>query len=274
MKSYLSEIEEWRRSADQNLRKLNSWLALAGLYWLNEGENSFGTDPSNRVVFPPGSGPAKMGLFVLEKDQVILRGEEGVDLRVDGEATKEIILEPDVSGAPTEVSYGELCFILIDREDGFGIRLWDNQRPERVDFSGRIWFPIDESYRFQGVYEPFEEDLSLVLGRKNGSDMQQQAQGRINFHREGQDLNLVAFEQEDGSLFILFHDLTNGSETYPAGRYLLVSPPEEGTVEIDFNRAYNPPCAFTDYATCPLPPAQNRLSVAVRAGEKYPVRSS
>jgi uncharacterized protein (DUF1684 family) len=270
MSDKMLDIEEWRKAADENLRKKNSWLALAGLYWLDEGENDFGTDPSNSLVFPPRSGSPRMGVFDLKGDQVTLRVEKGIDLSVEGEVISEINLKPDTSGSPTEIKYKDLTFILIEREDGFGIRLWDNQRPERINFSGRVWYPIQNDYLIRGTYEHYEEDLSLILGRKNGSDMEQKAQGQVNFQLNDQDFSLVAFAQEDGSLFILFHDLTNGNDTYPAGRYLLVAPPEDGSVEIDFNRAYNPPCAFTDYATCPLPPEQNRLDVSIPAGEMNP----
>ena len=269
MSEYIQDNEEWRLSADENLRKENSWLSLAGLYWLNEGENSFGTDISNNIVLPPGSGAGRMGVFDLKDHQVIINVEEDVDLTIDGENVQKKILQPDLSGTPTEISFEHLTMILIERDDGLGIRLWDNQRSERVNFSGRVWFPIDERYLVEGTYTPFDEDLDLVMKRKNGADMQDQAQGQINFQLDGQELSLLAFEQEDGSLFILFLDQTSGKESYPAGRYLLVAPPKGGSVEIDFNRAYNPPCAFTDFATCPLPPAQNRLHVAILAGEKH-----
>lgn len=263
----MQDIEEWRRSADENLRKENGWLALAGLFWLDEGRNTFGTDLSNSIVFPPGSGAAKMGVLDLMDHQVTLYVEEGVDLRIDGEQIKEAILKPDTSGAPTMITLGDLTFIVVDRDD-LGIRLWDNRRSERLDFTGRVWFPIDESYVVDGVYEPFEESLDLTLQRRNLSDFQDQAQGQIKFQLDGQELSLLVFEQEDGSLFTLFLDETSGRETYSAGRYMLVAPPKKGSLEIDFNRAYNPPCAFTDFATCPLPPAQNKLKVAIRAGER------
>ncbi len=268
MDPYILELEKWRRAADESLRKENSWLSLAGLFWLEDGQNSFGTDISNKIVFPLGSGAARMGVLDLVDGQVTLRAEENVDLRVDGEIIKEVILKPDTSGDPTEIKWEDRTIILIEREDGYGIRLWDSQRRERVNFPGRVWFPIDENYVVKGSYGPFEKALDLVMGRKNGSDFQDQAQGQINFQLEDQELSLVAFAQEDGSLFTLFHDLSNGNETYPAGRYLQVDPPKGESLEIDFNRAYNPPCAFTDYATCPLPPIQNRLPVAIRAGER------
>ena len=269
MSEYIQEIEEWRLTADENLRKENSWLALAGLHWLNEGENSFGTEISNAIILPPGSGADRLGVFCLNDHKVTLNVEEEVDLEIDGEYIKEKILQPDISGNPTKISFGHLTMILIERDDGLGIRLWDNQRPERVNFSGRVWFPIDKSYLVKGTYTPFDEELDLVMQRKNGVDMQEQAQGQVSFELDGQELALLAFEQEDDSLFTLFLDGTSGKESYPAGRYLLVAPPKSGSVEIDFNRAYNPPCAFTDFATCPLPPAQNRLDVAILAGEKY-----
>lgn len=266
--TYYLETEEWRRSADENLRKENSWLALAGLFWLNKGETSFGTHISNTIVLASGSGPARMGVFDWTDEEVILRVEEEVELHVDGEIIKERILRPDSSGSPTEITFENLTMMLIEREDGLGIRLWDNQRPERVAFSGRRWYPINDRYLVKGYYETYQEELDLTMSRKNGTDLHQQAQGQVIFQLDGRDHNLVAFEQEDGSLFTLFLDQTSGKESYAAGRYLVINPPKEKMVEIDFNRAYNPPCAFTDFATCPLPPAQNRLGAAIRAGER------
>lgn len=266
--TYHIETEEWRRSADENLRQENSWLALAGLFWLEEGENSFGAGELNTISLAQETATERLGIFELKDGQVILRVEQDVDLYVDGEIIKEKILQPDTSSSPTEITFEDLTMILIDREDGLGIRLWNNQRPERKEFSGRRWFPIRENFLVKGSYEKFEENLELVMQRKNGSDFQDHAQGQISFQLDGEDHSLVVFEQSNGSLFTLFLDLTSGRECYPAGRYLVVKPPKNGIVEIDFNQAYNPPCAFTDFATCPLPPVQNRLHTAVLAGEK------
>ncbi len=268
MDQYHQEIKKWRRLLGTNLRKENSWLALAGLFWLCEGKNSFGTDPSNGVVFPAGSGPGQIGDFILQEGQVTLRVRDGLEVRVDGEIKKEAVLKPDSSVSPTEITLENLTFILIEREDGLGIRLWDNQRPERENFPGRSWFPIQESYIIRGIYEPYDKDLDLLMSRKNGSDYQTQAEGQIRFSLDKREFCLVAFEQEDGSLFTLFLDQTSGKESYPAGRYLVIDPPQGEMVEIDFNRVFNPPCAFTDFATCPLPPSRNRLDVAVLAGER------
>lgn len=268
MDSFQLENEKWRQTLDADLRRENSWLALAGLFWLDEGKNSFGTDLANSIVIPSESGADWMGTFDLVDDQVTLYTRDEVEITVNGSVIKETILKPDTSESPTQIKLGDLTFMLIDREDGLGIRLWDNQRSERQEFSGRVWFPIDKRYLIRGVYEPFAEDLDLLLERKNGLDFHDQAQGKISFNLEGRDHSLVAFEQNNGSLFTLFLDQTSGKECYPAGRYLVIDSPREGCVEINFNRAYNPPCAFTDFATCPLPPVQNRLEISIRAGER------
>jgi len=268
MDSYHQESEEWRKLMDENLMKEDSWLALAGLFWLDEGENSFGTDSSNSIVLPSVPGGGRIGKFYLKNNQVTLYVEESIDIKVNGKSVKESLLKSDASGSPTEIKLHNLTFMLIEREDGLGIRLWDNSRPKRKTFPGRVWFPIDENYLVQGSYEPYQEDLDLVMKRKNGSDLKDQAQGQLNFQLVGRDHKLIAFKQENGSLFTLFLDQTSGKECYPAGRYLVVDPPQGDSIEIDFNRAYNPPCAFTNFATCPLPPPQNRLDEAILAGEK------
>ena len=268
MDSYYKETEEWRRSADENLRKENGWLALAGLFWLDEGENSIGTGPSNDILLPSDSAPDRIGVFNLRKGQVSLQVLEGVNVKIDGEEGKEAILIPDVSGSPTLISLGQLTFMLIEREDGLGIRYWDNQRQERIDFPGRKWYSIQKEFLVKGSYQPFDKDLDLVMSRKNGSDFQDQAQGQVIFQLDGRDLSLVVFEQKDGSLFTMFLDQTSGKDSYGSGRYLVIDPPKEKMVEIDFNRAYNPPCAFTNFATCPLPPSQNKLDLEIRVGEK------
>lgn len=267
---YENDLADWRKSLDDNLREENSWLALAGLYWLDEGENSFGTNPDNQIVFPEGSGPGTIGSFLVDNDQVTLKVLEGIDVLAGGELTQEVLLKADTSGAPTEITLGNLSFILIQREESLGIRLWDNDRPERENFPGRRWYEIREDFCIPGRYDRYEKKQSLVLQRKNASDIETQAGGDLFFSKDGKEYTLLAFEEEDGELFIIFNDLTNGEDTYSAGRFLVIDPPEDGHVVIDFNRAYSTPCAFTDFATCPLPPAQNKLMLRVEAGEKKP----
>ena len=268
MKTYHEEQIDWRKALDDSLKKEDGWLALAGLFWLEAGENTFGTDPDNDFVLDVSSGPGRIGSFILDEKEVTLKVLENQDLLIDGEIKKEMVIKADSSGSPTEIKLDHLSFMLLDREDGLAIRLWDNQKPERLNFGGRLWMPIEDKMRIRGTFIPYAEEKEMVFSRKNGDDFCTSVQGEVKLDLEGEDYSLIAFEQEDGSLFIMFFDGSTGNETYSAGRYLIIDPPLEGGVEVDFNRAYNPPCAFTDFATCPLPPMQNRIEGKILAGEK------
>jgi uncharacterized protein (DUF1684 family) len=269
MDNFTKEILEWRETLETNLRKENSWLALVGLFWLEEGRNTFGAGAENDITFPDADIPAQIGAFIVDGDEVRLEVTADTLVDVDGVPAKEASLRPDISGSPTQLKLGALTFILIQREDGFGIRLWDNNSPQRESFPGRQWYPIDEAFRIAGRYERFAEERTVSFERRNGADLEAKVGGQVSFDVNGKPHTLLAFAEEEGDdLFIIFRDATNGDETYDSGRYLVVDAPQEGKAIIDFNRAYNPPCAFTPYATCPLPPAQNNLTVEINAGEK------
>ncbi len=268
MNNYQEEILDWQKTLDTNLRKENSWLALAGLFWLDEGVNTFGAGDENDIVFPDADILPQIGAFIVDGDKVKLEVTADTPVDVDGVPAKEALLRPDVSGAPTQLKLGALSFILIQREDGFGIRLWDNSRPERDTFPGRLWYPVDEKFRIEGRYTRFADEKLVSFKRENGADFEAKMEGEVSFFVGNESYALLAFEDEEGELFIMFRDATNGMETYGSGRYLSVDTPEEGKAIIDFNRAVNPPCAFTDFATCPLPPAQNNIPVSIKAGEK------
>jgi uncharacterized protein (DUF1684 family) len=271
MDIYQAETLEWRRSLETNLRKENSWLALAGLYWLEQGDNSFGCAPGNSLVFPADSGPDLIGTFLVQGQEVLLQIAEGLPVKVDGKIVSHAVLAPDTAGSPSEVTLGSLVWMLIKREDSLGIRLWDNSPRQRVSFPGRQWFPIQEDYRVPGSYHKHIMQLSIILQRKNAPEYEMLSGGKLSFLLHDQDCSLMVFEESEGELFTLFNDQTNGQETYSSGRYLVIDPPRDGKVILDFNRAYNPPCAFTPYATCPLPPSQNRLVIPIAAGEKKPL---
>lgn len=269
MESWQKELIEWQKMLDTNLRKENSWLALAGLFWLEKGLNTFGSDEENDIVFPADAGiPAQIGVFIVDGDGVKLEITADTLVDVDGVPSKAALLRPDVSGAPTQLKLGALTFILIQREDGFGIRLWDNNRPERETFVGRQWYPVEDKFRVAAHYQRYAEEKIVNFKRRNGADFEAQVEGAITFNLDGKEYSLLAFEEAEGELFIMFQDATNATETYGSGRYLVVGAPEDGKALIDFNRAFNPPCAFTNYATCPLPPAQNNLPIPITAGEK------
>ncbi len=268
MNKYQEEILNWQKTLDTNLRKENSWLALAGLFWLEEGKNTFGAGEENDIVFPDAGIPSQVGAFIVDGDEVKLEITADTLVDVDGVPAKKALLRPDISGAPTQLKLGALSFILIQREDGFGIRLWDNNCSKRESFPGRQWYPVDEEFRIEASYQRYDEEMLVSFERENGANFETQVGGVLLFSLDGKEYTLLALEDSDGDFFVMFRDKTNGEETYDSGRYLSVSAPEEGKAIIDFNHAYNPPCAFTPYATCPLPPTQNNLSIPIRAGEK------
>ena len=192
----------------------------------------------------------------------------GVEARCDGKPVSTIDLVSDEKGKPTEIRVGSQMFYLIRRGDRFAIRLKDNQSKGRQVFKGLNWFPVDESYRVPAHLEALPEPKELMVPNVLGDQIKMKSPGRLLFALHGQEYTLQPVLNDDGSLFIIFRDTTNSSETYSAGRFLDADKPVDGKTTLDFNKATNPPCAFTHFATCPLPPKGNDLPVAIRAGEK------
>lgn len=264
------ELNEWRESLNNGLIKENGWLALAGLFWLQEGENHFGTAVSNAVVLPDNAMPEQVGTFTLQDGEVTLTVTAVNQVQVDGETVDQANLKADTSGEPNNITIGNLTMIVIQRGEQFGVRLWDNDRPERHNFNGRKWHTPQEKYRVSATYTQFETPETISLQRSLGADFDSEMQGIMNFAIDNVPCELLAFAQPDGELFTLFKDESTGKTTYGAGRYLVTEKVEKNKVIIDFNRAYNPPCAFTSYATCTLPPRQNWLTIPIVAGELKP----
>jgi uncharacterized protein (DUF1684 family) len=249
---YQSEIAAWRRAREANLKAEGGWLSLAGLFWLNEGANSFGTDPANRIAL--GDGPARAGVFELHDGKVTVLQ--------DGR-TRE--LKPDSADA---VTAGRLSLFVIQRGGKYGIRLKDPESQARRKFHGLSYWAAREEYRVTARFTPAPREIPItnVLGQTEPM----KCPGYVTFRLVGRQLRLypVLEEPQAKELFFIFRDRTSGKETYGAARFLDSELPREGQVVLDFNRAYNPPCAFTPYATCPLPPLENRLPVRIEAGEK------
>jgi uncharacterized protein (DUF1684 family) len=248
------EIAQWRRARASALQAEGSWLTVAGLFWLHEGANSFGKDPGSEIALP--DGPAQSGVFELRAG--------AVSVMVSGE-TAPRQLQPDSADV---VKVGRLSLFLIKRGDRIGIRLKDPENPARKEFHGLDYFPVSEAYRVTArwVAAPREIPVLNVLGQTEPS----QCPGYAEFRIGEEDLSLYPIlEAPDAQeLFYIFRDRTSARETYPAGRFLYSALPKDGRVVLDFNKAVNPPCAFTAYATCPLPPVENRLPVRIEAGEK------
>lgn len=268
---YAHSLQAWRDEQDANLRRENDWLALAGLFWLQEGENSLGAHPDHDIPLPGGRAAENLGSITLQDGKVWLHVNPGRLVTVNGEpAAEDEELAPDTSGQADRVEVDGLAMVVLERGERFGIRLWDNRSPAREKFPGRRWYAADESYRVQAKYIPYDPPKNVPMSNILGDHFDISMHGRVEFKIHGDSVHLDVQQVGAGGLFLIFKDATAGENTYPPGRYLQieeVSP--ERQVTLDFNRAYNPPCAFTNYATCTLPPPQNILPHAIKAGELY-----
>jgi uncharacterized protein (DUF1684 family) len=272
--TYRAEVREWRAQREARLKADGGWLTLAGLFWLKEGPNRFGTDPSGEIVLPEGSAPARAGVFVFEKGKTALRLDSGVEGRIRGKAVREPrAMRPDSEGRPDVLVLGDLSLHVIQRGERYGIRVKDKNSPVRRGFTGLRWYDVDEAWRIEARWVSHPRPRPVKVPNVLGEVTTMASPGRAEFEVDGQVVSLdgVLDDPQSVELFFIMRDRTSGKETYGAGRFLYSDLPKEGRVILDFNKAYNPPCAFTPYATCPLPPRQNWLPVAVTAGEKaYP----
>ena len=247
-----------------------NWLVLAGLFWLKPGANTFGSASDNAIVLP--SGPAHAGIFQLQGDDVSVELQKGVDAKIGGQSLANLSgkLQADVSGKPTMIEMGSLRMYVIKRGARLGIRLKDVNSEAARNYAGPIFFPIDMTYRVTGTFVPSDGKKTVDVPNVLGDVTPTPIAGEVHFKLNGQDLTLTTLSGDPakGVSFVI-GDLTSKTDTYPGGRFLDTDPAVDGKVVLDFNRAYNPPCAVTAYATCPLAPKENRLPVAVSAGEKY-----
>lgn len=243
----------------------DGWLALAGLFWLEPGANAFGSAAGNAVVFPE-KAPATLGHFLLENDTVWMKMAAGEKATVDGTAVDSLLLTGH-DPAPM-IKHGDFSWILIQRTDKFGIRLWDTQHPKLSDTLHIDHYPVDQHWRIPAHLIKDSKGKTVRIRNVLDMEMEMETEGRLQFEYGGEVYEITALEGGEDSLFLIFMDATSGSETYSGGRYLYVPIPDsEGNTYLDFNKAYNPPCAFTDFATCLLPPPENRLELAITAGE-------
>jgi hypothetical protein len=262
--------QEWRDGRVKRLTSPNGWLTLVGLDWLQPGENVLGSDPSCEVPLPEGKAPKRAGVLVLESGVVRIKPESDSGLMLDGKPIVERVLADDSAGKPDVVTLGELSFFVIKRDDRFGVRVRDSQSPVRTHFKGIEYFPANPKWRITGTFAPYDAPRKVPVPTVLGTTETMEAPGLVTLMIDGKTLTLepVVEDPEDPKLWFIFKDATSAKETYGGGRFLYADMPNDGTVTVDFNQAYNPPCAFTLYATCPLPPKQNWLPIRVEAGEK------
>jgi uncharacterized protein (DUF1684 family) len=282
-KIWQNTILEFRAEAEKRLRGPEGWLTVVGLTWLKPGENSIGSDASNAIVLP-ASAPKKLGsiFFSTEKTELQSPASAGSaraawpsDLRIDGQPVSQIEkfeLKSDGNGEskPTKVELGSVSFFLIKRKNGIGVRMRDQNSEARQKFEGRHWFEPDPRFVINAEWVPFDNPKPFVVPDILGNMNEEKSPGYARFELDGQKYELHPTVDDDGTLFFVFRDGTAGRETYGAARFLNTPPPKDGRVTLDFNRAVNPPCAFTHYATCPLPVPENVIKASIRAGELKP----
>jgi uncharacterized protein (DUF1684 family) len=264
---YRDEIEKARAARVAELRADDGWLTVAGLFWLKPGKNVAGSARTSDVVLP-STAPARLGVFELTGGQVTFTADPAATVTSGGTAVRTQPLDPNRDDAA--LSVGDLRLFLIKREDRYGIRMRDLQSVMRREFKGLTYYPLAERLRVTGAFTAYPEPRKIRIPNVLGQSPEMVSPGYVTFTVDGRALRLepVYETPENKDLFFIFKDLTSQDTTYPAGRFLHTPLPENGKVIIDFNLAYNPPCAFTDFATCPLPPRQNQMAVRIEAGEK------
>ena len=267
-KNYRQTILQWQKERDETIRRENGWLSLVGLFWLKLGKNQFGSDSKNEIQLPERT-PANVGSFEYDGKSVTLRTKSGERVKVNGKLTDFAVLQPDISEEPSFITLEDLRLVVIQRGNKLGIRMWDNQREERRSFPARSWFEIDEQFRVPASYTAYENPKMAYFPDLSGEKSEFPVEGFLSFDFEGKSYKLDINKEEDGTLFVRFWDPTSKDETYPTGRYLIADEDEVHELFVDFNKAYSPPCAFTDFATCVFAPEQNHLDFKVTAGETF-----
>ncbi|MEP7077053.1 MAG: DUF1684 domain-containing protein [Acidobacteriota bacterium] len=265
--TYTDEVNKWRADHQKELLADDGWFTVAGLFWLKAGVNTVGSGEGYDVQLTSSFTHGKFGEINFTGSKVILRVADGVEAVSSGKRVTSLALDPGANGKPPVVQIGSQSFFLIEREGKFGIRLKDKNNPSRTNFHGLKWYDIDPAYHVTATLESFAEPKEVLIPNVLGSTFKMKSLGILHFKLLGKDVSVQPVEDE-GKLFIIFRDATSKSETYGAGRFLYAEQPVDGKVTLDFNQAENPPCAFTEFATCPLPPPQNRLDVEIKAGEK------
>jgi uncharacterized protein len=250
--NYARDVERYRAQREASLKQDDSWLTVVGLFRLKEGDNRVGSGEANEIALPEPVA-AHAGKITFSKGQAIYYAE----------GRPGTILRPNVD----VITVGTVKFFVIKRGEESFIRVKDNNSKIRRDFTGLKWFPIDASWKIEAKFTPYEKPKTLLFDSQNGVKQPMQSPGFATFTRDKKEYRLEPVT-EGRELFFIFRDTTSNKTTYGAARFLYAEPSKDGSVILDFNKAINPPCAFTPYATCPLPQPQNRLTLAVTAGEK------
>ena len=269
--AYRAAVDAWHRERESRLSAEDGWLTLIGRDWLSPGENTLGSAPGSIVLLPEWAAPARAGIFTLDGTSLRFRPLPGSGLLLNGKPAKETPIRTDADGEADELRAGRIRFYVIRRGDRFAVRVKDPENPPRKAFHGVPRFPVDPAWRVEARFEAYATPQVRAVPNVLGTTDPMTAPGLLRFTVQGRECTLEPMlEKGDHQLFIIFKDATSAGDTYPAGRFLYADLPKDGKVVLDFNRAINPPCAFTIFATCPLPPKQNQLALSIPAGEKDP----
>jgi hypothetical protein len=269
--AYQQDIDSWRASRLKSVAGADGWTTLVGLYWFKEGKNSFGSAPGSDLALANPRFPALAGTFTLDKNSVSFAPAKGVDIQSGGKPFAGGKVGTDADKDTTVLTRGSVTFFAIQRGPRYGLRVKDSDADARMHFQGLQYFPLDQQWRFEARFEPYKPMKQIPIINILGMEEDMPSPGALVFDVGGKQYRLDAvLEDGETDYFVMFADQTSGKQTYGAGRFLYVKPPVDGKTVLDFNKSYNPPCSFSPYATCPLPPPQNRLSFAITAGElKY-----
>jgi uncharacterized protein len=265
---YEEQILQWRAKRYNALVGENGWMALAGLSWLKSGRNLVGSNPMCEVALPEHA-PTFLGIIEWSGKTARLQVVDGVPVQVNGKPVQKTILKSSKDPKPSYITWNDISMVLHEHAGKYAIRIWDNQRRHRFTLPLLKWFPINKHFRFNARYTRYAEPKVSSQPDTSGDMVEDRLDGYVSFHYEGKTYRLDVTEAKDEKLFIKFRDLTSSKETYPSSRYLYTGPVADGKVTLDFNYAYSPPCAFTEYATCIFAPQQNHLPFRVEAGEIY-----
>jgi uncharacterized protein len=265
--SHKSEIQKWRKAHETEIKGENSWFSLAGLFWLKNGVNTIGHGKNFDIQLTENFKNGKFGELLFQNGTATLKVENGVEALTEGILISEMVLISDVNQKQTVVKTGSQSFYLIKREDKFGVRLKDKNTKARLNFKGLKWFPIDPKLKVIADFEPFSEPKEILIPNMLGGTFRMKSEGILKFKLNGKSFSLQPVE-ENGKFFIVFRDLTSKTQTYGVGRFLYAEKSKDNKIILDFNKAENPPCAYTTFATCPIPPQQNRLKIAIKGGER------
>ncbi len=265
--SYIESIEQWQQDRLESLKAMDGWLNLAGIYWLKEGEQSFGSDPSNDIVFPEKTA-AFIGTITLKADMVQIQINDEAELYYKNERVHDLELSYDSSEDPDYITHKDLAWYIMKRHHSLAVRLRDYKNPAIEALDHIPSYPIDPDYVVEATLHAFEEPRTITVNTPFQDYSQDyQCPGELEFKLKGEKLKLLPFTSGEG-YFIIISDETSAMETYGGGRFMYTYPDSTGRIILDFNKAYNPPCAVTPYAACPMPPRENHQPIKIEAGEK------